>query len=227
MVRSMSSDERDPTWLVLKKAAMEMVKRGKTTFTRKELIEFAKKYIDPERPISSLDFEIDLTTVNGSSKDKYRDPEKLFLFRVGRGRYTLYDPELHGPLERYLEPSPSMPSRKNVIKSISESLKNRGYSVQEAKKASKPLSPDLVATLNGEKIGVWIVDPAGDQRTQLRTLAFSIGAAIIERPKYDWVMIIAPPDIMASIPPDLREILEKKGIRLALIEEERKYTVKL
>ena len=65
----MDYEEREPTWLVLKKAALELVKRGKTSFTRKELIEYARNHIDPTRSLTSLDFEIDLVTVNGNSKD--------------------------------------------------------------------------------------------------------------------------------------------------------------
>ncbi len=223
----MEYSEREPTWLVLKKAAEQLVKQGKIAFTRRELITYANKYIDPSRPESSLDFEVDLVTVNGSSKDKYRDPEKLFLFRIGRGKYTLYNPELHGPIEKYLGVTTGIPSRKYVLKNIADSLRERGYSVQEVNQPGRTTAPDLVASDDREKVGVWIVDPAGDQRTQLRTLAYSIGSALIERPKYNWILVIAPPDILAHVPSETRELLEKYGIRLALIQEERRYTVKL
>ncbi|WFO75340.1 hypothetical protein J4526_00050 [Desulfurococcaceae archaeon MEX13E-LK6-19] len=223
----MDYEEREPTWLVLKKAALELVKRGKTSFTRKELIEYARNHIDPTRSLTSLDFEIDLVTVNGNSKDRYKDPEKLFLFRIGRGRYTLYDPEIHGPIEKYLEQKTMTAGRKRIIRGVAEGLKSRGYNVEEVKKPGKPLSPDLIAYSDEEKIGVWVVEPVGDTRTQLKTFASSIGSALIERPKYNWVMVVAPPDILAIMPSDVREILEEKGIRLVVLAEERRYTIKL
>lgn len=223
----MGYEGREPTWLVLKKAALELVKRGKTSFTRKELIEYARKHIDPSRSLTSLDFEIDLVTVNGNSKDRYRDPEKLFLFRVGRGRYTLYDPEIHGSIEKYLEQRTLTTGRKRIILGVAEGLRERGYSVEEVKKPTKPLSPDLIAYSDEEKIGVWIVEPVGDTRTQLKTFASSIGSALIERHKYNWVMVVAPPDILAMIPSEVKKLLEEKGIRLVVLAEERKYTIKL
>ncbi len=223
----MEYDEREPTWLILKKAAEQLFKQGKIAFTRRELINYAKKYLAPDRPISSLDFEVDLVTVNGSSKDKYRDPEKLFLFRIGRGKYTLYDPELHGPIEKYLGVVTGIPTRKNVLENVAESLEKRGYHVQEVNQPGRATAPDLIATDGSEKVGIWVIDPAGDHRSQMRALAYSIGSALIERKKYNWVMVIAPPDILAHIPSDIREVLEKHGIRFVIIEEERRYTVKL
>jgi len=223
----MAYNEKEPTWLILKKAATELVELGRISFSRRELINYAKKHVDPEKPESSLDFEVDLVTVNGSSKDKYKDPEKLFLFRIGRGRYTLYDPELHGPLEKYLEISSGIPTRRYVLRNVADSLKSRGYSIHEVKPTGKAIVPDLIATSDGEKIGVWVIDPASDQKTQLRTLAYSIGSAIITRPQYNWVMIIVPPDIVGVIPQGMRNVLEKNGIHIALIKEERRYTVKL
>lgn len=222
----MGYEEREPTWLVLKKAALELVEKGKSSFTRKELIEYARNSIDPSRSLTSLDFEIDLVTVNGNSKDRYRDPEKLFLFRIGRGRYTLYDPEIHGPIEKYLEHKAMTVGRKRILKGVAEGLKSRGYDVEEVNKPGRPLSPDLIAHGNEEKIGVWVVEPVGDTRTQLKTLASSIGSALIERHKYSWVMVVAPSDILATIPSDVRETLEKKGIRLVMLAEERRYTIK-
>ncbi len=223
----MAYNERDPTWLVLKKAAEQLVKQGRISFTRRELISYANKHIDPSRPESSLDFEVDLVTVNGSSKDRYRDPEKLFLFRIGRGKYTLYNPELHGPIEKYLSVTTGVPTRRYVLKNIADSLRERGYHVQEVTQPGRTTAPDLLASDGGERVGVWVIDPAGDHRSQLRTLAYSIGSALIERPRYNWVLIIAPPDILAHVPSDTRELLEKHGVRLAFIQEERRYTVKL
>ncbi len=222
----MSLPEREPTWLVLKKAAEELVKKGRTTFTRRELITYAKKYIDPERPESSLDFEVDLVTVNGSSKDRYRDPEKLFLFRIGRGRYTLYNPEIHGPIEEYLEVITRVPIRRTVVKSIAEVFKARGYIVEE-QRGGRVTAPDLVIRGNGEAIGVWIVDPMGEQRSQLRGFAYSLGSAIIERKRYSSSLVIVPPGLYTQLPEDIRAGLENIGVRIAIIKEERRYTVKL
>ncbi len=223
----MAEEYREPTWLVLKKAAQQLVRQGKLSFTRKELITYAKKHIDPERSESSLDFEVDLVTVNGNSKDRYRDPEKLFLFRIGRGRYTLYDPELHGPIEQYLEGSEKLPSRRQVIEQVMQALREKGYSVEEKRYQRHPLAPDIVAYEDGEKIGVWVVDPSGDKYTQLKRLSYSLGAALIERAKYRWIMIAAPPDIAARIPQAIRECLESSGVRIVYIKEERRYTVKI
>ncbi len=223
----MSEEYKEPTWMVLKKAAMKLMEQGKASFTRKELIMYAKKHVDPERSESSLDFEVDLVTVNGNSKDRYRDPEKLFLFRIGRGRYTLYDPEIHGPLEQYLEGGERPVSRRQVVEQVVASLREKGYGVEEKRYRRRPLAPDLVAYEGERRIGVWIVDPAGDKYTQLKRLAYSIGAAMIERDRYAWIMIIAPPDIVGRIPPRIRSCLEENGVRLVYIREERRYTIKL
>ncbi|MEM4224751.1 MAG: hypothetical protein QXX93_02200, partial [Desulfurococcaceae archaeon] len=52
---------RKPNWVLLKEAAESLYRSGKIYFTRKELIEEAKKK-DPSRSDMSLDFEIDLVT---------------------------------------------------------------------------------------------------------------------------------------------------------------------
>lgn len=223
----MSNQEREPTWLVLKKAALELMKRGQRTFTRRELITYAKEYIDPERPTSILDFEVDLVTVNGSSKDKYRDPEKLFLFRIGRGKYTVYDPEFHGPIDKYLEITTRHPARRVVVKSIADELRARGYRVDEVKGVTRVTAPDLIARRDNEKVGVWIIDPIGDQRAQMRTLAYSLGSAIVESKNYSWTLVLVPPSLLTQLPTNIRAILENIGVKVAVIKEERRYTIKL
>ncbi len=223
----MSNQEREPTWQVLKKAALELMKMGHRTFTRRELINYAKKYIDPDRPVSILDFEVDLVTVNGSSKDKYRDPEKLFLFRIGRGKYTVYDPELHGPIDKYLEMTTRHPARRIVVKSIADELRARGYHVDEVRGATRATAPDLIASRDDERIGVWIIDPIGDQRVQMRTLAYSLGSAIVESKNYTWTLVLVPPALLAQLPEKIRSILKDIGVRVAVIREERRYTIRL
>lgn len=223
----MSNNNKEPTWLVLKKAAAELTRKGLKTFTRRELITYAKKYIDPNRPASILDFEVDLVTVNGSSKDKYRDPEKLFLFRIGRGKYTVYDPELHGPIDKYIEMTTKHPARRVVVKSIVDELRARGYQVDEIKGISRATAPDLVAKRGNEKIGVWIIDPIGDQRAQMRTLAYSLGSAIVESKNYSWVLVLVPPPLLTHLQPNIRSVLETIRVKVAVIREERRYTIKL
>ena len=223
----MSNQDREPTWLVLKKAAIELTRKGLKTFTRRELTTYAKKYVDPDRPISILDFEVDLVTVNGSSKDKYRDPEKLFLFRIGRGKYTVYDPELHGPIDKYLEMMTRYPARRIVVKSISDELRARGYQVNEVKGVTRATAPDLIAKQDNERVGVWIIDPIGDQRAQMRTLAYSLGSAIVESKNYSWTLVLIPPSLLTQLPSNIRSVLEKIRVKVAVIKEERRYTIKL
>ncbi len=214
-----------PTWMVLKKAAEELTKKGKTSFTRKELTMFAKKNIDPSRPETSLDFEVDLVTVNSNSKDRYKDPEKLFLFRISRGRYTLYDPDIHGPLEKYLEPHHYLPTRKLVLSQISEILENKGYKVQIILQHRKPLTPDIVAD-NGKKTAVWVIDPGTDQATQLKNLAYAIGSALLSSNGiYDEIIITGPSFIINKIPEKVKQMLRSLGIKLAILREERRYTL--
>ena len=223
----MSNQDREPTWLVLKKAAIELTRKGLKTFTRRELITYAKKYVDPDRPTSILDFEVDLVTVNGSSKDKYRDPEKLFLFRIGRGKYTVYNPEFHGPIDKYLEIMTKYPARRIVVKSIADELRARGYQVNEVKGVTRATAPDLIAKRDNERVGVWIIDPIGDQRAQMRTLAYSLGSAIVESKNYSWTLVLIPPSRLTQLPSNIRSVLEKIGVKVAVIKEERRYTIKL
>ncbi len=209
-------------WEVLKEAAVKLVEMGKRTFTRKELTRFAKK-LDPSRPLTSLDFEIDLVTVNSNSKDRYRNPEKLFLFRVGRGRYTLYDPEIHGPIEKYLDQKTYSPTRREVIESLKEQLSREGFEVKEVKHLHKPLTPDLVAQVNGRVIGVWIIDPGSDRATQLKSLAYALGSALMSQ--YREAVIAVPAELIDKIPGKLRGFLEENNIRLRILREEKRYVI--
>ncbi|MEM1643319.1 MAG: hypothetical protein QXV30_00785 [Desulfurococcaceae archaeon] len=211
-------------WRVLKEAALELSKGGATVFTRKELVERAIS-IDPSKPASSLDFEVDLVTVNGVSKDKYKDPEKLFLFRVGRGKYTLYDPEIHGPIEDYI-PSILPPHRKSIAKSIAEALRSRGFTIDE-RTSTRPTSPDLIAVGSSGSIGIWIVDPSGDLKAQLRSMAHALGSAIIERRNYSEAIVAIPPTLASHVDAKLREYLESWNVRIVAFREERRYTLGL
>lgn len=213
---------KKPNWMILKEAAEKLAKSGKRTFTRKELTRFAKQ-IDPSRPITSLDFEIDLVTVNSNSKDRYRTPEKLFLFRVGRGRYTLYDPEVHGPIEKYMDNQWYFPTRRQVLRSVVEQLERQGYRVDVVKQVHKPLSPDLIAEKNGARIGIWIVDPGSDKSTQLKTLAYAVGSALLNA--YDEALITLPPELLSRIPAELKDLLRSRGIKLVPLREEKRYVI--
>ena len=223
----MAYNEKEPTWLILKKAATELVELGRISFSRRELINYAKKHVDPEKPESSLDFEVDLVTVNGSSKDKYKDPEKLFLFRIGRGRYTLYDPELHGPLEKYLEISSGIPTRRYVLRNVADSLKSRGYSIHEVKPTGKAIVPDLIATSDGEKIGVWVIDPSIDSSTQMKALAYAIGSSLLNT-EYDEHIITVPSNLVNKIKQSmLNKVIDKLNIKIAILKEKKQYVVEL
>jgi len=213
----MSNQDREPTWLVLKKAAIELTRKGLKTFTRRELITYAKKYVDPDRPTSILDFEVDLVTVNGSSKE----------FRIGRGKYTVYNPEFHGPIDKYLEIMTKYPARRIVVKSIADELRARGYQVNEVKGVTRATAPDLIAKRDSERVGVWIIDPIGDQRAQMRTLAYSLGSAIVESKNYSWTLVLIPPSLLTQLPSNIRSVLEKIRVKVAVIREERRYTIKL
>ncbi len=228
MVNGLENNNRveykKPNWMILKEAAKQLFEEGRKTFTRKELTRYAQR-LDPTRPITSLDFEIDLVTVNSNSKDKYRSPEKLFLFRISRGRYTLYDPEVHGPLEKYLEYRLEFPTRRQILENIMEQLKREGYEVREVKHLHKPLLPDLVALKNGLRIGIWIIDPGADKGTQLKILAYAIGSALLNN--YDEAVITVPREVMNRIPYRIREVLSKHNIRLTLLKEEKRYVITL
>ena len=217
------SPERKPNWLILKEAAQELVKMGKTVFTRKELTMYARK-LDPTRSEASLDFEIDLVTVNSNSKDKYRDPDKLFLYRIDRGRYTLYNPEIHGSIYSYIYQR-APPIRREFINEIVRELESKGYQI-EVKQSNKPLTPNIVARIDNEKIGVWLIDPMQDPLTQLRMLAYIIGSTILNK-SFNKHLVILPQPLISRIPLSVRDMLNKIGVKLAVLKEEKRYSVSL
>lgn len=227
MSRLDSSDvfqERKPNWVILREAAHYLVKNGKTVFTRKELTRIARQ-IDNTRSEASLDFEIDLVTVNSNSKDRYRDPDKLFLYRLDRGRYTLYNPEIHGSIDEYIY-TKTLHVRKEFLTQIISELENRGYKIIESTQSTKPWNPNIVALENNTRIGVWIVDPSQDPSTQMRTLAYTIGSSILNR-NLDKHIIILPQIVMNKIPTSVREELNRYGIKLVVLKEEKKYSITL
>lgn len=215
------SPERKPNWLILKEAAQQLVKMGKTVFTRKELTVYARK-LDPARSEASLDFEIDLVTVNSNSKDKYRDPDKLFLYRIDRGRYTLYNPEIHGSIDNYIYQR-MPPIRRDFINEVVRELESKGYKI-EVKQSSKPLTPNIIARYDNEKIGIWLVDPMQDPLSQLKTLAYIVGSAILNK-SFAQHIIVLPQPLISRIPLSTREILSKMRIKLAVLKEEKRYTI--
>lgn len=223
----MSSEEevgKKPNWILLKEAAEALYRIGRVSFTRKELVAEVKKR-DPNRSEESLDFEIDLVTVNSNSKDKYRDPEKLFLYRVERGRYTLYNPEEHGELEKYIGAQRPIATRRRLIEEIAKLLEERGFDVALSK-SNKPLEPDMIAEKIEEEaiMGVWIIDPSAPLSTQYRYLAYIIGSCLLNR-GYSQYLILVPGELYKRVPQEVVDMLSKFNAKLAIIREERKYTI--
>ncbi|WP_440059759.1 DUF7669 domain-containing protein [Thermogladius sp. 4427co] len=217
-----SQGQKKPNWLLIKEACLELVKSGKTVFSRREIINIAKQK-DPSRSDMSLDFEIDLVTVNSNSKDRYKDPDKLFLFRVERGTYTLYDPEIHGPIERYIELAKFSPARKQVISQIIKDLEEKGFEVSENKPA-KPISPDLTAWKDEKRIGVWVIDPSVDRATQLKNLYLAVGSSLLDQ-SFEGYFIVLPQDLADKISDRVREVLNSFNTKIIVLKEEKKYTL--
>jgi len=221
---SSSSVEKKPNWLLLKESAEELYRSGKIYFTRKELVAKAREK-DPSRSEMSLDFEIDLVSVNSNSKDKYRDPEKLFLYRVDRGRYTLYNPEEHGELEKYVGIQRISPARKHLVEEVIRELERAGYDASENRYA-KPLQPHIIAEKEDEKLGVWIIDPGAPLSDQYKMLAYAIGSCLLNR-EYNQYIIVVPSEVLKRITKDLVETLSQFNTRFAMVKEERRYTLQL
>lgn len=222
MEESTESINRKPNWLILKEAAQELMKIGKTVFTRKELTMYARK-LDPSRSEASLDFEIDLVTVNSNSKDKYRDPDKLFLYRIDRGRYTLFNPEIHGSIDSYILQK-TTPIRRDFLKQIIGKLEEKGIKAYENKFASRPLAPNIIAEENGIRTAIWIVDPSLDPANQIRALAYSIGSSILNR-NFNKYLIVIPQNLANKLPREVRSILSKLNIKIAYLKEEKRYSL--
>ncbi|ADV64615.1 DUF7669 domain-containing protein [Desulfurococcus mucosus] len=216
--------EKKPNWLLLKEAAEELYRSGKVYFTRKELVSKAREK-DPSRSEMSMDFEIDLVTVNGSSKDRYRDPEKLFLYRVDRGRYTLYNPEEHGELEKYIGVQRVSPARKHLIEEVVKELEKAGYDASENRFA-KPLQPDIIAEREDERLGVWIIDPGTPLSDQYKMLAYAIGSCLLNKEFNDYVVVV-PGELLKRVTKDLIDVLNQFRVRFATVKEERRYTLQL
>ena len=216
--------EKKPNWVSLKEAAESLYRSGKIYFTRKELVAEVKKR-DLARSEDSLDFEIDLVTVNSSSKAKYRDPEKLFLYRIERGKYTLYNPEEHGELEKYIGTQRLIATRKKLIEEVVSTFENLGYDVR-LNKTNKPLEPDIIAEKEEETLGVWLIDPSAPLSTQHRHLAYIIGSCMLNReyPKY---IILIPGDLYKRMPQEIIDALSQLNVKIATIREERRYTIHL
>ncbi len=217
---------KKPNWQLLKEAAEALYRSGKTNFTRKELVAEVLKR-DPSRSEMSLDFEIDLVTVNSGSRERYRDPEKLFLYRVERGKYTLYNPEEHGDLEKYIGAQRLLTiSRKQLVEEVLGVLENLGYDVT-INKTTKPLEPDIIAEKSEEEIsGIWVIDPAAPLSTQYRQLAYSLGSSLLNKNYKDHIILV-PGELYKRIPQELVETLKNMNIKFATIKEERKYTIQL
>lgn len=218
--------EKKPNWLLLKEAAEALYRSGKTTFTRKELVAEVLKR-DPSRSEMSLDFEIDLVTVNSGSKERYRDPEKLFLYRVERGRYTLYNPEEHGDLEKYIGSQRVLTiSRKELLEEVTGIFEEQGYDVT-VNKTTKPLEPDIIAEKAEEEVcGIWVIDPALPLSAQYRQLAYAIGSSLLNK-NYKEHVILVPGELYKRIPQEIVESLRNLNVKFAIIREERKYTIQL
>lgn len=226
----MSSEEelgKKPNWVLLKEAAESLYRSGKVYFSRKELVTEVKRR-DPSRSEESLDFEIDLITVNSNSKDKYRDSEKLFLYRIDRGKYTLYNPEEHGELEKYIGAQRVIATRKKLVEEVIRILEEMSYDVSP-NKTNKPLEPDMIAEKSDkeeESIGVWIIDPSTPLSTQYRYLAYIIGSCMLNR-EYPEYIVLVPGELFKRIPQEVIDILNRFNTKLAIIREERRYTIQL
>lgn len=218
--------EKKPNWLLLKEAAEALYRSGKTTFTRKELVAEVLKR-DPSRSEMSLDFEIDLVTVNSGSKERYRDPEKLFIYRVERGRYTLYNPEEHGDLEKYIGSQRVLTiSRKELLEEVTGIFEEQGHDVT-VNKTTKPLEPDIIAEKAEEEVcGIWVIDPALPLSAQYRQLAYAIGSSLLNK-NYKEHVILVPGELYKRIPQEIVESLRNLNVKFAIIREERKYTIQL
>ncbi|MEM4717935.1 MAG: hypothetical protein QXE81_04145 [Desulfurococcaceae archaeon] len=217
---------KKPNWSSLKEAAESLYRSGKIYFTRKELIQEVKKR-DQSRSEESLEFEIDLVTVNSNSKEKYRDPDKLFLYRIERGKYTLYNPEEHGELEKYIGSQRLILTRRKLLEEIIKIFKDVGYDVSISK-SNKPLEPDIVAERANEEtmVGVWVIDPSIPLSNQYRYLAYIIGSCILNK-NYNQHLVLVPGELYKRIPQELIDLLSKFNTKLAIIKEERRYTVQI
>jgi hypothetical protein len=218
--------EKKPNWLLLKEAAETLYRSGKTTFTRQDLIAEVLKR-DPSRSEMSLDFEIDLVTVNSGSRERYRDPEKLFLYRIERGKYTLYNPEEHGELEKYIGSQRVLTvSRKELIEEVLQVLEKQGYDVA-INKTTKPIEPDIIAEKSEEEVsGIWVIDPALPLSAQYRQLAYAIGSSLLNK-NYKEHIILIPGELYKRVPQEIVETLKSNSVRLAIIREERKYSIQM
>jgi hypothetical protein len=218
--------DKKPNWVLLKEAAESIYRSGKVYFTRKELISEVKKR-DPARSEESLEFEIDLVTVNSSSKDKYRDPEKLFLYRIERGKYTLYNPEEHGELEKYVGTQRLITTRKKLVEEVVKTLEEMGFDVTPSR-SNKPLEPDMIAEKGDDErsIGIWIIDPSSPLSTQYRYLAYIIGSCILNK-NYSEYIILVPGELYRRIQQEVIDVLNKFNAKLAIIKEERRYTIQI
>ncbi|MEM1667909.1 MAG: hypothetical protein QXM53_04535 [Thermofilaceae archaeon] len=214
---------RKPNWILLKEAAESLYRSGKIYFTRKELIEEAKKK-DPSRSDMSLDFEIDLVTVNSSSKDKYKDPDKLFLFRLERGKYTLYSPEEHGELEKYVGAQRVIAARRRLVEEVASTLENLSYDVS-INRTAKPMEPDMIAEKGEDvKVGIWLIDPSAPLSTQYRYLAYIIGSCLLNR-NYTEYIILVPGELYKRIPHEIADVLARFNSKIAILKEERRYSI--
>ncbi|MEM0199024.1 MAG: hypothetical protein QXJ16_00490 [Desulfurococcaceae archaeon] len=214
---------RKPNWVLLKEAAESLYRSGKIYFTRKELIEEAKKK-DPSRSDMSLDFEIDLVTVNSSSKDKYKDPDKLFLFRLERGKYTLYSPEEHGELEKYVGAQRVIAARRRLVEEVASTLENLSYDVS-INRTAKPMEPDMIAEKGEDvKVGIWLIDPSAPLSTQYRYLAYIIGSCLLNR-NYTEYIILVPGELYKRIPHEIADVLARFNSKIAILKEERRYSI--
>lgn len=215
---------RKPNWVLLREIAESLYRSGKTYFTRKELLfEVTKR--DPSRSRESIDLEIDLVTVNSNSKDKYRDPDKLFLYRIERGTYTLYNPEDHGELEKYIGSQRVIATRKKLVEEVNRVLEEAGYDVT-FNRVNKPLEPDMIAERGEEVLGVWVIDPSTPLSTQYRYLAYIIGSCLLNR-KYPQYLVLVPGELFKRISQEVVDTLSRSNTRLAIIREEKRYSIQM
>lgn len=85
---------RQVNWQILREAALDLTRQGRTPFTRKELIEKVHEQ-DPDISGAGLNCMISKASVNSTARPYLGVKYKLF-YKVGKGLYELYDPEKHG-----------------------------------------------------------------------------------------------------------------------------------
>jgi hypothetical protein len=108
-----------------------------------------------------------------------------------------------------------------------KALESLGYDVSPSK-TSKPLEPDLIAEKgeDEESIGVWLIDPSSPLSTQYRYLAYIMGSCMLNR-NYSKYIVLVPGELYKRITQEITEVLQRFNVSLAIVREERRYTIQI